>query len=446
MADHPLVDRSERMLAHSDRLVLASTTAPASRSRVTSGASAAGRPIERGGAGGAGQPGHFDVVLHHDRHAVERPPELAAGPLGVPLGGHKSRASAAMAAMARSPTIRPGRRCTAIRPSECVDQGDAGERPDFHPSDEIGDTRGSRGRPRRDGDRSPSTQGRQPDRVETRDGPVPGRLSRLVCVSVRRVCLALGAILLLVTVVVTVKGPAAPAAAASPATCGGTVAAPHALAAGTYGSLDVTGVCDISAGQVVVTGNVTVEAGAALVSAYGWADGAPGTHSGLTVGGDLTAAPGSALVLGCEPTHFDCLDDPDPSTPTLTSVTTIGGNLTAADPLGVILHQTTINGDFQSAGGGGGRDVREHGGRQCLLRPPRQRRFRLLGHRGFDDRGQSVAHRPDIVLVRRLPRHDRRQRHVLRTHLHGLRLDRDPEQRGAREHDLSERRPASPVR
>src|SRR5664280_2576465 len=44
VADQPLVDRSERMLAHSDRLVEASTTAPASRSRPTSGASRAGRP------------------------------------------------------------------------------------------------------------------------------------------------------------------------------------------------------------------------------------------------------------------------------------------------------------------------------------------------------------------------------------------------------------------
>ncbi len=172
------------------------------------------------------------------------------------------------------------------------------------------------------------------------------------------------------TVVVTLSGPTLPAAAASPANCGGTVAAPHALVAGTYGSLDVTGVCDISAGQVVVTGNVTVEAGAALVTAYGRANSAPGTRSGLAIGGDLTAATGAALILGCEPTHFNCLDDPDPSTPTLSSVTTIGGNLTAADPLGVILHLTTIGGDFQSAGGGGGQTCANPAGANVFYNIP----------------------------------------------------------------------------
>ena len=44
MADHPLVEWAERMLAHSDRLVLPTTTAPAARNRETSGASVAGRP------------------------------------------------------------------------------------------------------------------------------------------------------------------------------------------------------------------------------------------------------------------------------------------------------------------------------------------------------------------------------------------------------------------
>ncbi len=43
-------------------------------------------------------------------------------------------------------------------------------------------------------------------------------------------------------------------------------------------------------------------------------------------------------------------------------MTTIGGDLTAAAPLGVILHDTTIAGDFRSAGGGGGKT--------CAATPP----------------------------------------------------------------------------
>ena len=72
VADHPLVERSERMLAHSDRLVLPEhdgpgLAQPGDQRRV------GGRAAEQcGRAGGAGQPGHLDVVLDHDRHAVER--------------------------------------------------------------------------------------------------------------------------------------------------------------------------------------------------------------------------------------------------------------------------------------------------------------------------------------------------------------------------------------
>src|SRR5271170_3994493 len=45
-ADHPLVEKGERMLAHCERLVDPRMTSPASRSLVTSGASAlTGRPV-----------------------------------------------------------------------------------------------------------------------------------------------------------------------------------------------------------------------------------------------------------------------------------------------------------------------------------------------------------------------------------------------------------------
>jgi hypothetical protein len=106
-----------------------------------------------------------------------------------------------------------------------------------------------------------------------------------------------------------------PRSSASPGStvCGGTVAVPEALPCGTYTSLDVTGVCDISAGPVGVTGNVTVESSGALVSAWKLPQGAT-TVDPLGICGDLRTMPGSALILGCEPTFFPCRDAPAGST------------------------------------------------------------------------------------------------------------------------------------
>ena len=139
---------------------------------------------------------------------------------------------------------------------------------------------------------------------------------------------------------------------------------PQLLGAGTYSTLDVTGVCDISHGPVTVTGDVTVATDAALVSAYGM------SGSSLTVGGNLHAATGASLVLGCEPIKFVCLDDPNPSAPTLTSTATIGGDLVAASPLGIILHRTAIAGDFTSTGGGNGQTCANSAGANVFYALP----------------------------------------------------------------------------
>ncbi len=136
---------------------------------------------------------------------------------------------------------------------------------------------------------------------------------------------------------------ASAAAAPVPATCGSA-----ALPAGTYSSLDVTGVCTVSAGPVTVTGNVTVEAGAALIAAY-----ATG-NSSLTVVGNITSGTGATVVLGCEASNFPCLDDPNPGSPTLNSEDTVIGSVTATSPLGVIVHKSTVTGDVVQTGGGGG--------------------------------------------------------------------------------------------
>jgi hypothetical protein len=165
-----------------------------------------------------------------------------------------------------------------------------------------------------------------------------------------------GVLLLLVPIGVVVGGTPAGATGPTPATCGGSVASPQALAGGTYSSLDVTGVCDISAGDVTVTGDVTVASGAALVSAWALDDGVPATTSDLTVKGNLTAGSGASLILGCEPGNFICYDDPAIATGpgTLSSVTTVAGSLTTTGALGVILHRSSIGGDLVMAGGGCG--------------------------------------------------------------------------------------------
>jgi len=148
-----------------------------------------------------------------------------------------------------------------------------------------------------------------------------------------------------------VDRPASAAPSAQTAVCGAgaTSASPDHLAGGTYSSLEVIGFCRVDQGQVTVLGNAVVDAGASLVAAYGLDGGTAGTSSGLTVGGDVTAAAGASVVLGCDPVHLPCLDGP-----TGASTTVVHGSLVATDPLGVVLHDSTIDGDIVSSGGGGG--------------------------------------------------------------------------------------------
>ena len=136
-------------------------------------------------------------------------------------------------------------------------------------------------------------------------------------------------------------------------TCSGTAVAPGVLAAGTYSSVTVSGVCANNAGQVVVTGNVVVQAGGALLAAYAKSTAGPGT-SGLTVDGDIDVASGASLLLGCEAAHFACIDDPNQTVPTLNSSDTVLGSILATSPLGVVVHSSTVKGDAVQTGGGGG--------------------------------------------------------------------------------------------
>jgi hypothetical protein len=142
---------------------------------------------------------------------------------------------------------------------------------------------------------------------------------------------------------------AASAAAPVAATCTG------ALPGGTYSSVTVSGTCKISAGQVIVTGDVNVPSGAnALLAAYALNGGVPATSSGLTVNGNINVGSGATLVFGCEALDFFCFDDPTPKTPTLNSSPTVQGSINATNALGVVVTRATIGGDATVSGGGGG--------------------------------------------------------------------------------------------
>ncbi len=145
------------------------------------------------------------------------------------------------------------------------------------------------------------------------------------------------------------------AAAATPSsiTCTGTATSPGSLPAGTYAAVTVSGVCEGNAGQVVVTGSVTVDPGAALVAAFAKNHSGSGT-SGLTVDGNIDVGSGAALVLGCEASAFACVDDPNQNSPTLNAAETVKGSVISTNALGVVMHLTTIGGDASQSGGGGG--------------------------------------------------------------------------------------------
>lgn len=115
------------------------------------------------------------------------------------------------------------------------------------------------------------------------------------------------------------------------------------IPAGTYSSLTVSGACLVDAGNVSVSGNLTVAPGGELLAAF--------AGSNLWVGGNLIVDANGVLVLGCEPFAFTCLNDP---TNTLAAHGTVGGNLTADGALAVLVHNTAIGRNLAIDGGGGG--------------------------------------------------------------------------------------------
>jgi len=130
------------------------------------------------------------------------------------------------------------------------------------------------------------------------------------------------------------------AAAPAPYTCAG-----GDIPSGSYASLTVTGPCEVPDNAVIsVAGNVYLAPRAVLD-----AQSAPST---ITIGGNVNAAAGSLLGLGCQPdvayARHPCSVDPAGS-----STITIKGNITAVRADTVLINGVTVDGNVTLVGGGG---------------------------------------------------------------------------------------------
>jgi hypothetical protein len=137
-------------------------------------------------------------------------------------------------------------------------------------------------------------------------------------------------------------------ASASSTVCRGTPTAPGVLSGSYTGDVFIDGVCAVNNGPANVNGTLILGRNAALIAAFGAKD------SVLNVTGNIRVGHGAAMILGCLPSSFACLDDPNPNSPTLSSAPNVGGSIVASDPLGVIVHNATIGGSVRQRGGGGG--------------------------------------------------------------------------------------------
>ena len=136
--------------------------------------------------------------------------------------------------------------------------------------------------------------------------------------------------------------------------CRGTPQSPGVLAGFYRSGVVVVGVCEVNAGRAVVLGNLTVSPGSALVAAFALNDRTKKGTSSLTVVGGLRVGNGAAMVLGCDPQSFACIDDPNQNAPTLSSHDRVFGDMTSEKALGVVVHNTSIGRDISQFGGGGG--------------------------------------------------------------------------------------------
>jgi hypothetical protein len=142
----------------------------------------------------------------------------------------------------------------------------------------------------------------------------------------------------------------ASAASAAPANGGGAYTCTGGnVAAGTYTSVLITGVCYMPAGTIVVRGNLTVAPGALLDAGATPGDPAssPVVTATVQIRGNVFVGNGAVLVLGCSPNLLDIC-------PSALTFDSIGGNLIASDALANVVHGTSIGGNVSVVGGGGG--------------------------------------------------------------------------------------------
>lgn len=120
------------------------------------------------------------------------------------------------------------------------------------------------------------------------------------------------------------------------------------IPSGTYASVTVTGACEVpmdGSGVITIVGNLNVASGG-----FFDAQSAPST---ITVGHNVTAAPGSVVGLGCQPpalvgnSAHPCTYEPDGH-----STITVDGNVTGTDAVVVLLNGITVNGNVTLTGGG----------------------------------------------------------------------------------------------
>ena len=136
-------------------------------------------------------------------------------------------------------------------------------------------------------------------------------------------------------------------------TCSGTPQSPGVLT-GSFTNVVVQGACEVNQGQANVLDKLTIDPGGVLLAAFALNDATGAGTSGLSVADDIVIGAGGTLIMGCDPQSFPCLDDPNGQSPTLSSASHVGEDLIENAPLGVVVHNSTIGGNVQQVGGGGG--------------------------------------------------------------------------------------------
>lgn len=135
--------------------------------------------------------------------------------------------------------------------------------------------------------------------------------------------------------------------------CSGSAKRPGTLS-GLYLNAIVHGVCVVNRGPALIQNDLIITRNAAVVAAYG------GRHSHLWVGNNILVSPGGSLIMGCESRRrqgsatFPCLNDPHQGRPTLSSRSTVRGNVIARNALGIVVHNSWIGHSVVQIGGGAG--------------------------------------------------------------------------------------------